>query len=206
MKRYLFALLFLMFAVELCASEEIQRIDSIVNDITTLRKNYEEKLLDEKEKNIILEQEKRSSHRKIQNLENEVKKLQTLLKDRKNRVENKIIVKEEIKKIVLKSACADENPFPKLKLKNSVTVKELQHKEKLQHFKASAFRLKKSADIYAGMTTMQLISQWDKGTSFTSNIKSETRIKITGYFVNKVWKKATKEMWVKLSDVSQRDK
>ncbi len=206
MKRYLFALLFLMFAIELCASEEIQRIDSIVNDITTLRKNYEEKLLDEKEKNIILEQEKRSSQRKIKNLENEIKKLQTLLKNRKNRVKNKIVIKEEIKKIVLKSACTDENPFPKLKLKNSVAVKELQHKEKLQHFKASAFRLKKSADIYAGMTTMQLVSQWDKGTSFTSNVKSETRIKITGYFVNKVWKKATKEMWVKLSDVSQRDK
>ncbi len=198
MKRYLFALLFLMFAIELCASEEMQRIDSIVNDITMLRKSYEEKLLYEKEKNIILEQEKRTSQRKIQNLENEIEKLQTLLKNREKQVKKEIVVKEKIKKIVLQSACQDENPFPKLKLK------KLEKQSKLHYFKASAFRLKESANIYAGMNTMKVLQKWEKHTSFTSNIKSEKRIKITGYFVNKKWTKATHEMWVDLTDVEQK--
>ena len=204
MKHTLVIFLFLIFAIELSASEAVKRIDSIVNDITLLRKNYEVKLRHEKEKNTILEEEKREYIRKIANLENEIKKLHSLLKNRKKSLKNQIIVKEKIKKIVLKSACADENPFPKLKLKNSVSVQESLHKEKIQHFKASSFRLKKSADIYAGMRTMQAVARWDKGVSFTSNEKSERRIKITGYFVNRVWKKAKKEMWVERSAAVQR--
>jgi hypothetical protein len=198
----LFILLFLIFSIELSASEAVKRIDSIVNDITLLRKNYEVKIRDEKEKNIILEEEKREYIEKISNLENEIKRVKSLLK---NIVKNQIIVKEKIKKIVLQRACADENPFPKLKLKNSLSIQESLNKEKVQHFKASSFRLKKSADIYAGMRTMQIVAKWDKGVSFTSNKKSETRIKITGYFVNRVWTKAHKEMWVERSAVIQRN-
>ena len=203
MKRYVFILLF-AFICSLDASQEIQRIDSIVNDITVLRHTYKEKLMDAKEKNIILEQENRSAQRKIKNLENKIKELQTLLKNREKQVKKEIVVKEKIKKIVLQSTCKDENPFPKLKLKNSVTVKAQQHKEKLQHFKASAFRLKRSANIYAGSDTMQVLQKWDKHTSFTSNVKSATRIKITGYFIHKKWTKATCEMWVNLTDVEQK--
>ena len=197
MQRYSLILLFI-FIFSLNASEEIQRIDSIVNDITILRKSYEEKLLDEKEKNIILEQENRSAQRKIENLETEIEKLQTLLKNREKQVKKEIVVKEKIKKIVLQSACQDENPFPKLKLKKS------ESQSKLHHFKARAFRLKESANIYAGMDTMEVLQKWDKHTSFTSNVKSEKRIKITGYFVNKKWTKAKHEMWVDLTDVEQK--
>ena len=197
MQRYFFILSFVLL-FSLNASEEIQRIDAIVNDIATLRKSYEKKLFDAKEKNIILEQQNRAAQRKIKNLENEVEKLQTLLKNREKEVKKEIVVKEKIKKIVLQSACQDENPFPKLKLKKP------KKQNKLHYFKASAFRLKESANIYAGMDTMKVLQKWEKHTSFTSNVQSEKRIKITGYFVNKKWTKATHEMWVDLTYVEQK--
>ncbi|MBA1432064.1 MAG: hypothetical protein FAF04_00365 [Epsilonproteobacteria bacterium] len=196
MKHRFFVLLF-VFSSLLPASQEIERIDSIVNDIASLRKNYETKLLDEKEKNIILEQEKKSAQRKIKNLENEIKRLHSLLKNRETKQKNKIIIKKKIEKVFVQPACTSENVFPELKLKKS-------KKSTLQHFKASAFRLKKSANIYAGMHTKEVVQRWDGHTSFTSNLKSQTRIKITGYFIDKKWTKATQEMWVDLTDVEQK--
>jgi hypothetical protein len=185
MKHSVLFSLSLVFTLELYASQEIQRIDSIVNDIAALRKEYKEKLLDEKEKNIILTQKNKTYKRKISNLENEIKRLNILLKNRKNSSKNQVVV----------PVCKEENPFPKLKLKENVPV---------QHFKATAFRFTKTADIYAGVSSSQVIGRWDEGTSFTSNAKTRTRVKITGYFVNKVWTKAEKEMWVELSDVTQK--
>jgi len=51
---------------------------------------------------------------------------------------------------------------------------------------------------------MKVLEQWEKHTSFTSNVKSKNRIKITGYFVNKKWRKASKEMWVDLACIEQK--
>ncbi|QOP45584.1 hypothetical protein [Sulfurimonas paralvinellae] len=196
MKHILLLFVLLVFTLELNASQEIKRIDSIVSDIAMLRKEYKEKLLDEKEKNIILSQQNREYERKITNLENEIKNLKSLLKNRKNNTQNKIIVKEKIKKLVVVAPlCKDENPFPKLKLKAD---------ERVEHFKPTAFYLKKAAAVYDGMTTSNVVAKWDKYTSFTSNTKSDSRIKITGYFINKVWTKANREMWVDLSNVIKK--
>ena len=185
MKHFVLFLLFSVFTLELYASQEIQRIDSIVNDITALRKEYREKLLEEKKRNSILSQENKRYRQKISNLKNKIKSMQTLLKNRKNSTENQITA----------PVCKEENPFPKLKLKENMSV---------EHFKARAFHFTKTADIYAGMNSSKVIGRWDKGTSFTSNIKTQVRVKITGYFVNKVWTKAKKEMWVELSNVTKK--
>ena len=194
MKRSLFILLFFIFTLDLYANEEIQRIDSMVHDIAMLRKSYEEKLVDAKEKNIILQQEQRAAQRKIKNLENQIKELKSLLKNREIEKKDHVVSQKKSEKIVLKEVCPNENEFPQLKLKKGV----------LQYFKASAFRLKESANIYAGPNTMQVLQTWEKHTSFTSNLKTSTRIKITGYFVNKKWTKATDEMWVDLTDVEPK--
>jgi len=195
MKRFTLLSLLIFFTIELYASQEIQRIDSIVNDITALRKEYKEKLLDEKEKNIILSQENKAYKRKILNLENEIKKLKILLKNRENKTKNQVIVKEKIKKIVVLPLCKKENSFPKLKLKEDTQI---------QHFKATAFYFTKTANIYAGVNSMKIIGRWDRGTSFTSNTKTQTRVKITGYFVNRIWTKADKEMWADIANVKKK--
>ena len=49
------------------------------------------------------------------------------------------------------------------------------------------------------------VDLWEKGRSFTSYLESGSWIKITGYFVNRKWKKSNKEMWIKKSDAFERD-
>jgi len=146
--------LFLITPID--ASEEIKRIDSMVNDIVELRHTYEKKLSEEQEKNLLLQKEKDALENKISSLENQIKNL-----------------------------------------KNS-------KKTSYQHFKAAAFFLRENADIYASALGDKVIAQWEKGRSFTSTVKSDKRIKITGYFVNKVWRKAEKDMWIELNKIDKK--
>ena len=66
------------------------------------------------------------------------------------------------------------------------------------------FRTLREAVIYNKPGGVQ-IDKWEKGRSFTSYIESGNWIKITGYFVNKKWTKAQKEMWIKKSDAFERE-
>ena len=181
-------LAFFLLYLKLFATEEIKRIDAIVDDIEKLRHSYEKKLYDIKEKN-------KSYEKKIADLQKELQKLQQELAKQQKSPKTKLIVKEKIKKIVIaQPLCVNENRFPKLKLKNKTTM----------HFKASAFRLREDADIYADMNSLKVIDRWEKGRSFTSNVRTDTRIKITGYFVDKIWTKAQKEMWIERQSVKKR--
>ena len=179
--KFLLFTFFIIFSSHSFASQEIQRIDSMVHDIEQLRQNYEKRITELQEQNSIYE-------KKISSLENQI----DILKNSKK--SNKKI--EKIKVVVEKEVCKDENKFPNLKLKHQ--------KEHLIHFEASAFRFKDDAPIYADLNSNVIVDKWEKGTSFTSNLKSEKRIKITGYFVDKTWKKAEKNMWVDLDDVVKR--
>lgn len=165
-------------------ADEIQRIDSIVNDISKIRKNYETKLSIAKENNIALKQEVQNYKLTIKKLENQIKKLSTTVKTKDN---------QTIKPVV-NTVCEDENPFPKLKMKD----------EKIEFFEPSAFRLKNDAKIYNSVDAVETIATWEEGTSFTSNEGTDDLIKITGYFVNKVWTKAEQEMWIHYSDTIKR--
>ncbi|HIP54374.1 MAG TPA: hypothetical protein EYH11_02755 [Sulfurimonas autotrophica] len=69
---------------------------------------------------------------------------------------------------------------------------------------ASTYRTTTKAFIYNDING-EKIDEWEKGTSFTSNQKSENFIKITGYFKNRVWVKAKKPLWIKSDDAYQRD-
>ena len=70
--------------------------------------------------------------------------------------------------------------------------------------KASSFRLNKDAIIYDNVDGKKILN-WDKKTSFTSNIRTDKWIKITGYFVDRIWKKSKKNMWIKTSDTTLRE-
>jgi len=167
-------LLVLVITLNLYA-DEMQRINSIVNDITKLRLDYKQS------------QEELSVYKnRVKTLENRLKIANNLLKTKQKPIEN-IIVNDM-------NYCKQQtNVFPKLKMRT-----------KIMSFKASAFRLNKNAHIYGNLNA-RILYDWEKDTSFTSNRKTNQYMKITGYFKNKIWTKASRELWVKISDTTKRD-
>lgn len=167
-------LLVLVIALNLYA-DEIQRINSIVNDISKLRMDYKQS------------QEELSIYKnRVKILQNKLKIANNLLKTKQKPIEN-IIVND------MNYFEKQTNVFPKLKMRT-----------KIISFKASAFRLNKNAHIYGNLNG-RTVYDWEKDTSFTSNQKTDQYIKITGYFKNKVWTKARRELWVKIADATKRD-
>jgi len=141
----------------------------------------------------------------------------------KEKKKNTLIIKEKIIENIVLVNCEEPNPFPKLVMKKefvsknktiekAIKVENLQElpkqkgllaKEKIEKFKASAFRLNKDATIY-DLLNGEKLYEWEKGTSFTSSIKTKNWVKITGYFVDRVWMRSSKELWIKHSDVIKR--
>ena len=167
-------LLVLIFVLNLYA-DEIQRIDSIVEDITKLRINYQKS-----------QEELNLCKNRVKTLENKLKIANNLLKTKEKK-----IVKVKVKEI--KYLKNKENIFPKLKMRT-----------KIIRTNASAYRLNKNTSIYNDVNGMK-INEWEKGTSFTSNQKTDKFIKITGYFKNQQWVKAEKPLWIDINDAYKRD-
>lgn len=184
-------LFFLLF--NFLNGDEIKRIESIVEDITKLRVKYQE-----------CQDTNLQTDLKLAKLENELDKYKKLLKAKENeliiyksqKIQNKTI--EKVKISVCKEISSDKpNEFPKLVLKDKFI------KQKITDTKPSTYRLKYNANIYDSIDG-KVIDEWEKRTSFTSNKKSNGWVKITGFFINKVWVRSESEMWIKLKDVQKR--
>ncbi len=145
----------------------------------------------------------------------------------------------------VKKVCADDNPFPKLLMKEDRLPQPEMIKEKIilphkieeepviditPQSKApeSSISAPKSAEEVMSVLKSAIVVQkpgtyrvivetpvynapdgnvieiWEEKTSFTSNALQGEWIKITGYFVEKKWKKSREEMWVKLSNTLKR--
>ncbi|MCK4737219.1 MAG: hypothetical protein KAT10_01560 [Sulfurimonas sp.] len=206
-------------------SNEMKRIEAIVEDITNLRGDYEkcqaelngkksedqvkyykDLYEEEKKKNIKLKVEtdytspffpsSSSLNKSVEKLEKRVKKQEKLL----------IVKDNKIKKLLKNSAnkCKQVNEFPELMIKkehkenNSYT-----RKEKIINFKAKPFQLNVDSNLYNSIDGKK-IYRWKRGRSFTSNKKTKTWIQVTGYFINKKWQKSKKEMWIKIVQVSKK--
>lgn len=96
----------------------------------------------------------------------------------------------------------DKYSFPKLMMKEEYQ-KKLPEGDKIVEFKPSPFRLKTDSIIYDAIEGNK-IGKWEKGRSFTSNTRTNSWIKISGYFVKRKWKKADGDMWVKRAQVVKR--
>lgn len=166
-------------------ADEIQRVHAIVDDITKLRKEYEG-CTKELSARRSLEDENAKLRARIAELEKAVKADKILLKTKENSKNNQIIKKEE---------CVEDDGFPELMMKNDTLVV----------FEPSAFRLSEEAFVYDGVRGREL-EKWEKGTSFTSNAKKGEWIKITGYFVERKWRSAKDEMWVRSKSAIKRHK
>lgn len=178
----------------------------------------------EQDKLLIIKENTKKSTKKVN---------KPVIKAKEKEVKTLVIKEKSIENIVL-FQCEEPNPFPKLVMKKefiksnnkikkpikSIKKKEVIKKkvisktekvvepkkiavEKLERFKASAFRLNKDAPVYDAVNGEKLY-EWEKGTSFTSSIKTQNWIKITGYFIDKAWVRSSKEMWLKASDTIKR--
>jgi diacylglycerol kinase family enzyme len=186
-------------------ADEIERIESIVNDIAKLRVQYKNCQL----KNKKLTSENEEYKNTIKYLKNKIKtqekQLNTKEKSSKKQIDSycpKVKTKEKvIKKLIYKKE-KEENKFPKLRMKQKRSS-QIVSKEKIEYKKARTFRLNKDADIFNSIDGNPVF-KWEKKRSFTSNIRTEKWIKITGYFKNKVWQKSQRELWVIADDATQR--
>lgn len=186
---------FFVLLLLLCTSyaDEIQRIDLILKDIEKLRSDYG-KCSEMLEKSSSLAEENRYLQSMVEELQNIVKKQEKLLKTKEKQEKNQFF---ESKK------CEQESGFPKLMMKNEPQEKQLEENEVIT-FEASAFRLKTDSFIYDAINGNS-IGKWESGTSFTSNTMSGAWIKVSGYFVDRKWEKAQKEIWVKSAQVLKRE-
>jgi len=203
-------ILLLVLLLSCSNADEVSRIESIVKDINKLRSDYnsiEEELgiykydlRDEKEKNEILTKE-------INRLDIALKKAKKELKTKdnnenasKNAFYNINKNRINFQKCMNNQTEEDSNVFPDLQMKKEFQKNET---ETLTTFKASSFRFNKAANIFDSING-KVIDEWEITTSFTSNVKSKNWVKITGYFVDKVWRPSQKELWVKATDVTVR--
>ena len=214
MKIIIFITFLLLTAVN---ADEIQRIESIVNDISQIKKDY--KLL-EKEKQTYL-QDLQASQIENANLKSDLElysnftKKEKIYKNRIISLENQLnSLRKEVKtkelnsnekEIVVEKCLTSQsneqtNSFPKLQMKDE--YKESEESDVI-YFKASSFRVNKQATIYDAVDG-QKIDEWEKLRSFTSNQRVENWIKITGYFVNKMWQPSENEMWIQSNDIIVR--
>ena len=193
-------------------ADEIQRINSIVSDITQLRSDYaycqtklidkEIKLKDAKEKNILLVKELDSANSLGNTTHNDnakVAKLEKMLQEKEVLLKQ---LKHENRVLLAKVNAKTKSSFPKLVMKEKYKKSNQDDKTK-EYFKASAFRLTKESTIYSNLENT-FFDTWEAQTSFTSGERTATMIKITGYFVDKTWRKATQEMWVKAENTVKR--
>lgn len=130
----------------------------------------------------------KESQDKIIELEKIIQKQKQLL-GKKAEVKMKTVSKQTVCQ-----KCEEPNPFPKLMMKEGYKVHSMN---------ASAFRVNKLASIYDDING-NVLTQWEKETSFTSNKRTSSMIKITGYFVDKKWIPASKNMWIKAEDATKR--
>ena len=210
---------------------ELDRIEAIVSDIENLREDYNKciKELDVKNINNIvpksnnLKIELRKKDERIKKykklLDKEIMKNTILLakikklskssissknialnSDKSNKKYKKLLEKKYSKNIKTK-----ENRIKSLenKLKQESKEKALDIIEKQIISKASTFRIVTDSDIYNSING-DILFQWQKGRSFTSNITTQNWIKITGYFTDKKWKRASKELWMKKTNTVKR--
>ncbi len=113
------------------------------------------------------------------------------------------LVPPKTTKMTVQSVVVPEKTSKVLKvpeLKSPVTTSTVSASKKSA---PSAYRMATNAPIY-NAPGGSVVDTWEARRSFTSGTVSNGWIKITGYFVNRVWQRADQELWVKESDVIRR--
>jgi len=100
MFRHLFLFVsFVFYSTVLFAGNELQRIDSMLHDISRLRKSYEAVIMQERDANLLLKKQLKECQKKFATLNNKI---------------NTTLPKRSVPSVDI---CKDDNRFPKLKFK-----------------------------------------------------------------------------------------
>ena len=169
--------------------------------------------------------ESQKLQKEIENLKNQIKKYKNSLKVKSNKIaklEKELVKYKQNKQKKLRNQIKKKHPTNTEEVCSApaVIIKEKQKQTyialdkegrvvikesyKITTTRPKTFRTLREAVIYDKPGGIQA-DKWEKGRSFTSYIESGSWIKITGYFVNRKWTKAKKEMWIKKSDVFERE-
>lgn len=215
-----FTFITLLFS-SLLYGDDMQRLESIVKDTTELRADYEECKSELQTKNVqkeIVNDEIKTNISTCQ-VENEKmreklekQKIILIAKDKEIiSLENKLKT-YRVNPISTAKACEEKNVFPQLMMKEDSLQEDtfkvessalkLDNKEVII-FANGTFRVKVNTNIYDSPNGKK-IDEWEMNRSFTSTQRVGNWIQITGYFIDKKWIKATKNMWIKEEDTLKR--
>ena len=174
---------------------------------------------------LVLSKDKEALEKKLALSEEKVKNLEAKINVNQTASSANVLVLEENKRLSkalenCKSAsktyvktintsskvCVDDNPFPKLlkketKSHNKIKPEKTQVLKKKQ--KSGVYRVRGESAIY-DEPNGQTIEIWEDTRSFTSNIAKDKWIKVTGFFVDRKWRKAKIDMWIKKENTSER--
>jgi len=141
-------------------------------------------------------------YNKIYTLENKIKNISTeVSKEDITRINNEIVYHEEILTALIKDVGLLRDK-KQLASSQKIVIKEPSMAGEEDHFEPLTFKLiRKSEIINSGNDVLYV---WEEGRSFTSYIKQGEFYKITGFFVDKKWKKTDKDLWIAIEDVVQR--
>jgi len=189
-------LIILLITISLGAND-IKRVEYIVEDIENLKKDYRQciDLL-----NLANEENGCSETKLLKKLQNENKNQKKLLRKREKEI---ISLNKKYKRLLAKSKVKPYLPTLLNEKSNTKFSKVSDNKNGIYKFKASAFRLISDAKIYNKPNGL-LLDVWEKNRSFTSGERTKNWIKITGYFVDKIWRKSKEDYWVRDNKVIQR--
>jgi len=136
-----------------------------------------------------------------------VEKKARSLRESNTRLENELnqLQSKQLEPSNRKIKCPNDNPFPKLMMKNKEVKSEnaASVQSGSEDKSAGAYRMKRESAVYDAPEG-KLISLWEERRSFTSNLTQGEWIKITGYFVDKKWQRAKEALWVKRENTIKR--
>ena len=223
--------------------DEIERINSLVKEVESMRMGYEKcqeelklcnkslrpsssstKEMEYKKSLENLQAINAEKEKKIKNLQNQIINLKSQIQNYKSSLKNKDLriasLEKEVKKLQLLRQKNKQKSKACTSTQKSVILLK---KEKQQHLlldnekrvivkedykvtitRPKTFRTLNEADIY-DKPGGKKIDRWEKGRSFTSYMDAGEWVKITGYFIDRKWTKANRDLWIKRSDAFERD-
>jgi predicted nucleic acid-binding Zn-ribbon protein len=114
-----------------------------------------------------------------------------------------VIQEKIVEKVVYKDrpvAAVAEKVTPKTAVESKTPLTAA---EPVKKSAPCVYRMASDAPIYSAPGG-HVVDTWEARRSFTSGTAANGWVKITGYFVNRVWTRADQELWVKESDVIKR--
>jgi len=185
------------------SSTEIEIVEEAVDNITKLKNDY--KICQEDLKNRFVKTDYKELEKYKILLKKEKAKNVKMLKDMEWFTQTIEKLENDLNKN--KKELADIKAYKNIKTSK---LKQIAAKSIIQHIvltKPATFHLISDANIYKKLHNKingVKIYRWTKNRTFTSNIRSENWIKITGYFVGRKWKKAKNSIWIQASKVVKR--